>query len=177
MKKLFIAVGIVALVVILALIPLPFESTSKIVSSVFIARRREIVFDYVTTPANWPIWHPSSLSVHGATDHPLIPNEQVTENYKVAGHTGVAVWTVTERSFPERWTIAAIVDGRNAGQVRYVLSSEGEGTRFTREFLYHPRSLFTMAFDRISLRAQINAESTQAVEQLKAQLESAGPRL
>src|SRR4051812_35507286 len=30
----------------------------------------EEVFDFLTTPANWPRWHPSSLKVTGAADHP-----------------------------------------------------------------------------------------------------------
>ena len=49
------------------------------------------VFDYVTTPGNWPVWHPSSLGVGGATDHSLEPDEQVTEEFQVAGRRGRVV--------------------------------------------------------------------------------------
>lgn len=51
-------------------VPLPLADT-RIHTSVLIRRPSAEVFDYVTTPANWPRWHPSSLAVSGATDHPL----------------------------------------------------------------------------------------------------------
>jgi len=175
MKKFLIAAAVLALIAALLFVPLPFESTTAIVSSVFIARRNEDVFNYVTTPGNWPKWHPSSLAVSGSTDHSLMLEETVTENYKVAGHYGTAVWTVVERTAPSRWTITAEVEGRNAGLVRYNLSPENGGTRFTREFIYHPHSLLTIALDRLSIRPQIEAESTQAVQQLKKILETQGP--
>jgi uncharacterized protein YndB with AHSA1/START domain len=176
-KKVLIAATLLLMIVGVVLVPLPIEPTSRIVSSIFIARNNEEVFNYVTTPANWPKWHPSSLAVSGATDHSLMTDELVTENYKVAGHTGTAVWTVVERSAPNSWTITANIGNRNAGQVRYDLSPENGGTRFTREFLYHPRSLLTMALDRFSIRAQIEAESAQAVQQLKEVLEGRVPTL
>jgi len=175
MKKLLVAAIAVSILAGVCLIPLPFETTTRIVSSILILRPNEEVFNYVTTPSNWPKWHPSSLAVTGATDHSLRLNEQVTENYRVAGHTGTAVWMVIERSEPSLWAIAAEVGGRNAGLVRYSLSAENGGTRFTREFLYYPRSLLTIALDRLSIRAQIDAESTQAVQQLKQILESSAP--
>jgi uncharacterized protein YndB with AHSA1/START domain len=171
-KKVLIAATALVVIAGVMLVPLPIEPTSRIVSSIFIARDNEDVFDYVTTPANWPKWHPSSLAVSGTTDHSLKTEERVTESYKVAGHSGTAVWTVVERSAPNSWTITANIGNRNAGQVRYQLSPENGGTRFTREFLYHPRSLLTMALDRVSIRAQIEAESAQALKQLKQVLES-----
>ena len=62
----------------------------------------ERVFDYVTTPGNWPDWHPSSLGVSGATSRSLEPSEKVTEDYRVAGRRGHIVWTAREREAPRR---------------------------------------------------------------------------
>jgi membrane-bound lytic murein transglycosylase B len=45
---------------------------------VFIHRDIADVFDLLTTPKNWPEWHPASISVAGATDHSLAIGEGVT---------------------------------------------------------------------------------------------------
>jgi uncharacterized protein YndB with AHSA1/START domain len=78
---------------------------SRICKSIQIQTPIEEVFEYVTTPGNWPAWHPSSLGVDGATDHSLEPGEQVTEEYRVAGRRGRVVWTVRERKAPRTWVI------------------------------------------------------------------------
>src|SRR5438034_205416 len=75
--------------------PDPSERTmTRIYTRISIQRPIEEVFAYVTTPANWPRWHPSSLGVRGAADHPLEVGEQVTEDFRVAGRCGEVVWTV-----------------------------------------------------------------------------------
>jgi hypothetical protein len=111
-RRWIVALGAVATVAGLAFAPLPVEDTTRIHSSVEIARDPDVVFAYVTTPANWPTWHPSSLAVSGAVDHPLDIGEQVTEDFLVAGRRGRAVWTVVESEAPERWVIAGEVGGR-----------------------------------------------------------------
>ena len=90
MRRWIVALGAVATVAGLAFAPLPVEDTTRIHSSVEIARDPDVVFAYVTTPANWPTWHPSSLAVSGAVDHPLDIGEQVTEDFLVAGRRGRA---------------------------------------------------------------------------------------
>lgn len=70
---------------------------TRIFTSTIIHRPIDLVFDYVTTPGNWPRWHPSSLAVTGATDHSLAVGEQLEETFRVAGRSGRVVWTVTER--------------------------------------------------------------------------------
>jgi hypothetical protein len=44
--------------------------------------------------------------VSGTTDHPLDLDEQVTEDFLVAGRRGRVVWTVVVGEAPERWVIA-----------------------------------------------------------------------
>ena len=132
------------------------------------------MFAYVTTPANWPKWHPSSLSVRGAIDHPLELGEQVTEEFRVAGRPGRAVWTVLECEPPERWVIAGELRGRKAGVITYTLASVGAGTRFDRELVYGSPNLLFVLLNRLSVRATIEGESAEAARRLKAVLES-GP--
>jgi len=71
-RKLVIAAAvIVALGAALWFAP-PLQPDTRIANEIVIARPPQQVYDYVTTPANWPRWHPSSLAVRGATDHPLV---------------------------------------------------------------------------------------------------------
>ena len=131
----------------------------------------EQVFDYVTTPGNWPQWHPSSLGVSGATDHSLEPGEQVTEEYNVAGRRGRVVWTVRERDIPHRWMIDGRVEGGGGGTITYTLTLQANGTTFEREFVYTtPDSSLTL-LDRLTLRRRVETESAEALRRLKQVLE------
>src|SRR5579864_7432858 len=94
----YVTAILAALVVIgLLFLPLPQQVglDTRIVTVASIQRPSKVVFDYVTTPAHWPVWHPSSLAVRGAVDHPLDLGEQVAEEFRVAGRHGSLVWTVT----------------------------------------------------------------------------------
>jgi uncharacterized protein YndB with AHSA1/START domain len=131
----------------------------------------EQVFDYVTTPGNWPAWHPSSLGVSGATDHSLEPGEQVAEEYRVAGRRGRVMWTVHERVAPRRWMIDGQVEGGDSGKITYTLIPHEEGTTFEREFVYTMPNLLLAMLDRLVLRRRVEAESAEALRRLKDVLE------
>lgn len=145
---------------------------TRIYSAAHIARTPAELFDFVTTPGNWPQWHPSSLGVRGATDHPLAVGEEVTESFHVAGRQGEVVWTVVTCEAPKRWVIDGQIVGRaNGGTVAYALRPDGDGTFFEREFTYPTPTLFFTLLDRLVIRRRIQQESTQAVQQLKGLLE------
>jgi uncharacterized protein YndB with AHSA1/START domain len=129
------------------------------------------VFDYVTTPGNWPVWHPSSLGVSGATDHSLEPGEEMTEEFLVAGRRGRVVWTVRERVAPRRWVIDGRVEGGGGGTITYTATPHGAGTTFEREFVYATPNRLLALLDRIVLRRRIEAESAEALRRLKDVLE------
>jgi hypothetical protein len=156
------------------LLPLPefINFTTKIVTVISIERPDTVVFDYVSTPAHWPDWHPSSLSVRGATDHSLNVGEQVTEEFRVAGRRGSVVWTVAARDRPRRWVITGAIDGKSAGMVSYSLTPAASGTRFEREFIYRAPSLWFEAVNVLFVRARIQQESDTAVARLKKTLET-----
>lgn len=171
-RKLLLALALIALLAVLLLAPLPFADSTRIYTTVDIRRPPEAVFDYVTTPANWPKWHPSSLGVSGATDHPLQVGEQTTEDFVVAGRRGQALWTVSAREAPRRWRIEATVEGRQAGSVTYTLGPGAEGTRFERELVYPSPNLLFALLNRLSVRDQVDAESREALRRLKERLET-----
>ena len=131
----------------------------------------EVVFDYVTTPGNWPEWHPSSLGVSGTTDHSLEPGEQVTEEYRVAGRRGRVTWIVREREAPRRWVIEGLTGGGDGGKIAYTLASREGGTAFEREFVYSGSNPLLALLDKLVLRRRISAESAVALRRLKNVLE------
>lgn len=145
---------------------------TRIFSATHIDKPIVQVFEYVTTPGNWPQWHPSSLGVSGATDHSLLMGEEVTEAFLVAGRRGHAVWTVTEREAPRRWVIEGQIVGRESGgTVSYTLTSQDGGTLFEREFIYPAQGLLFRLLNTLFVRRRVQRESAKALQRLKAVLE------
>lgn len=155
---------------------------TRIYTTITIQQPIETVFTYVTTPGNWPQWHPSSLGVQGATDHSLEVGEQVREEFRVAGRHGYVLWTVRERTAPRRWVIEGRIEGHpGGGTVAYTLSPPADGgyppgapLLFAREFSYSVRSPVGALLDLFVLRRRVTAESSEALRRLKRKLESPG---
>jgi uncharacterized protein YndB with AHSA1/START domain len=145
---------------------------TRILISAEIACPVERAFAYVTTPANWPEWHVSSVGVSGSVDHSLEPGEQVTEEFKVAGHRGRVVWTVRERVPPSRWVIEGAVAGGGHGRISYTLRPLPDGrTGYEREFVYTMPNPLLAALDVVIFRRRNERESRESVARLKGVLE------
>lgn len=145
---------------------------TTIVTEIQIAKPPPIVFDYVTTPAHWLQWHPSSVALRGATDHSLEIGEQVTEDFRVAGRAGSVTWKVVAREAPKGWAIAGTVAAGGSGTITYTLQEIPEGTAFRRVFEYAMPNWFAALLDHWFIRRRIAAESAEAVKRLKQALES-----
>lgn len=128
------------------------------------------VFDYVTTPAHWPQWHPASLRVSGATDHSLQVGERVSETIRVAGRGDVAVWTVIEWQPPTRWVIEGQAKGGRA-TLGYRLTPRSGGTLFERELLYTVTHPVLRICDKVFMRYFMKIQSATALRRLKQRLE------
>ena len=146
---------------------------TTIVSEILIRKPTTTVFDYVTTPANWLTWHPSSVALRGATDHSLDVGEEVTEEFRVAGRAGSVTWKVIARERPTHWAIAGKVAAGGSGTITYTLRENSEGTAFRREFTYAMPNWFGDLLDRLFVRRRITAESATALNHLQKALESA----
>ena len=134
-----------------------------------IRRDPQEVFDFVTTPANWPRWHPSSIRVSGDIDHPLVIGERCTEEFVVAGRRGVTDWIVVGSIPGRRWVIEA-TEGR--ATITYELTPAEDGTRFVRTLQYTMPNLMLAVLDRLIIRRRIIAESAEALRRLRELLES-----
>ncbi|APD11195.1 hypothetical protein UC34_08290 [Pandoraea vervacti] len=176
MKRAFLfLLGAVAIVALLSLLPLPFERTTHVVSVVTLRAPPQVVYDYATTPANWPKWHPASLTVQGATDHPLEVGEEVAEEFRLAGRHGILHWKVIEANPPFEWRIEGEVNRRPSGEVRYKLTPDGTGTRFERDFMYRTPNLLFLILDPVFIGPRVRAEARQGATQLEQVFEALAP--
>jgi len=145
---------------------------TRICSSIQIRQPIEQVFDFITTPGNWPQWHPASVSVGGNADHSLLPGEDVTENISVAGRRGQVTWLVRERSAPHRWVIDGTGKDGGRATITYTLTRDPAGTNFERELVYAMPNPLLALLDWLVIRSRMKADSVEALQRLKRRLES-----
>jgi uncharacterized protein YndB with AHSA1/START domain len=147
---------------------------TRICNSIQIRQPIGRVFDFITTPANWPQWHPASVSVSGNADHSLLPGEEVTEDISVAGRRGQVTWLVRERSAPHRWVIDGKGEDGGGATITYTLTPHLAGTNFERELVYTMPSILLAVLDFLIIRSRMKADSVEALQRLKRLLESSG---
>ena len=145
---------------------------TRIVVTVSIHRPIDAVFDYITTPANWPEWHPASRAVSGSADHSLLIGEQVTEEFVAGGRQGSCVWQVTQRAAPTLWTITTSTP-QSSAEITYRLSVQGKNTLFERELSYVTSGIWLGILDFALLRRRMDRESRVALQRVKERLEQA----
>jgi uncharacterized protein YndB with AHSA1/START domain len=145
---------------------------TRICNSIQIRQPIEQVFDCVTTPANWPRWHPASVSVSGNADHSLLQGEEVTEDISVAGRRGQVTWFVRERSAPRRWVIDGAGKDGGRATITDTLTPHPAGTNFERELVYTMRNVLLAVLDWLIVRSRMKADSVEALQRLKRLLES-----
>ena len=146
---------------------------TRIYASTQIAAPVERVFDYATTPANAPKWHPTSLGVGGQIDHSTERGERFTEDLQVlAGRQVRATWTGLERTFPHRWVIEGTLGGLARGTITNTFRAQDDGTFYEREFVYTMANPLLVPINWLILRRRGEAEAREALRRLKETLES-----
>ena len=151
---------------VVAFVPLNVGIT-HVRTEVDIARTPRDIYEYVSTPATWPRWHPSSLAVTGDAAHSLALGESVVEEFNVAGRHGFATWRVVACETGRLWRIEGEIDGHLAGVVTYTLSESGGRTHFVRLFDYPSRTILFAVVNALALRERVTAESETALAQLR----------
>ena len=147
---------------------------TRICNRIQIHRPIEQVFDFITTPANWPQWHPASVSVSPNADHSLLQGEEVTEDISVAGRRGQVTWLVRERSSPFRWVIDGTGKDGGRATITYTLAQSPEGANFERELVYTMPNALLAVLDWLIIRSRMKTDSAAALQRLKRLLEASG---
>ena len=174
---LWIAAGIAALIAVLFL-PLSWPNAwvgSRVVNRTEIAAPPERVFTYITTPANWPRWHPASRAVLGVTDRTPKVGESVVETFEIAGRRDDATWTTTELDPPRRWVIVSGAPGGSYARVVYTLSATDGGTVWERDLTYRGPNLLFGLLNLVQIHAVMESDSAKALANVKRQIEAMRP--
>ncbi|MDD3718519.1 MAG: SRPBCC family protein [Actinomycetota bacterium] len=140
--------------------------------SVHIGRPPPEVFDFITTCSSWPRWHPATVSVAGAVDHPAREGEVIVEKVRHGILRDTFPWEVMECRPPERWQIRG--KSKRYGQkvkITYALNPRDGGTLWEREMRFYLPGWFAL-LDRLFFAAMLRRNSETAVRQLKELLES-----
>lgn len=146
--------------------------TTRIYNSIVVARTAKSVFDYATTPARWPEWHPSSLKIYGDAAHSLNRGETFEEDVRAGGRNGHLVWRIVERQPHRLWTAQAHVDNGASLTLTYQVSPDGDGALFERTLSYKLPNVFLRILNKLILRRRIERESAESLARLKTVLES-----
>ena len=107
----------------------------RIVTSVHIGRPPGDVFDYISTPALWPTWHPATVAVREVPDRPLRRGETVVETIAVAGRRTDTRWTVVDCVPPSRWEIVT-ENPQGSARIVYQIEPAGSGSMFQRTLMF-----------------------------------------
>lgn len=147
-------------------------TSTRLQHEILIRRSPDAVYDYVSTPARWPEWHPSSLSLEGGAEHPLPAGARFDEEIRAGGRRGHLSWTVRSAERPQLWVADAVAHNGVRLRLTYRLQPLGASTRFERQIEYQMPNLWWALLDRVLLRRRIDAESAESLRRLKGVMEA-----
>jgi hypothetical protein len=176
-RVLWILAGIAVLAGLL-LLPLPWPDAfvgSRVVNRIEIAAPPQRVFAYITTPANWPRWHPASRAVRGIVDRTPAVGESVVETFEIAGRGGDATWTTVELDPPRRWVITSGAPGGSYAHIVYALRGKDGGTFWERDLTYRGPNLLFGILNVLQIRTVMESDSAKAQANAKRQVEAMPP--
>lgn len=143
----------------------------RVDTAIDIAMTPAEVFDFVTTPTLWSLWHPATKGVDQVPDRPLLLGETVVEHIDFWPRPIAAEWTVVDYAPGERWAIDTITPQGDA-RVIYRVAPNGKGTVFRRALLYSSRNLPWRWLDANLTRLALRIQSRNALINLKRVLEA-----
>lgn len=150
------------------------QPTTCLQHEILIRREPTAVFDYVSTPARWPEWHPSSLGLEPGAEQPLPAGARFEEEIRAGGRRGHLSWTVRSAERPQLWVADAVASNGVRLRLTYRLQPLGASTRFERRLEYvMPNWMWSLA-NRLVLKRRIDGESEESLRRLKAVLEASG---
>ncbi|MGL5004834.1 MAG: SRPBCC family protein, partial [Casimicrobium sp.] len=125
----------------------------------------------VTRPTQWHCWHPATKEVTNAPDRPLVAGETMCEHISVVWQLFSAVWKVFECTPHSQWVIATAASHGDS-KITYDCRAVEGGCEFHRRLEYRSKNWFMRLLDGNLIKWSINRQSTTALANLKALLES-----
>jgi uncharacterized protein YndB with AHSA1/START domain len=140
------------------------------------------VFDYATTPANWPKFWAITEGVSGEVDRPATVGARWIERVHLPVWKGEFHWEAVECDRPGHFLMrgSSHTDGplgrllkSEPGEIRYTLTATPGGTRFRRAMDYPSPPLLLRPWDALVSRPVMRRAIERALARLKQILEPA----
>jgi uncharacterized protein YndB with AHSA1/START domain len=146
-----------------------------VVNTTLVRRPIAAVFETATTAKYWPRWHPATLGVSGAIEHPVQLDEQIVERAHIVGPPGTATWTCVERDPPHRLVLTAAGTMGTTARIEYTFAERDRDTLFTRALTYHFAGPLAAVVEALGVDRVMQQQSAQAMINLTALLEAQIP--
>jgi carbon monoxide dehydrogenase subunit G len=152
------------------------------VTSATIARPIEDVFDWVTTPGNWPGCSPITLGIE--SDDPARPvraGDRFQQHVHVNSWRGSFDWTVEVLDRPHRCVLSAAgkgetllsrLAGKDLARVEYTFASDGTATKVTHDLQIHVGGLAALVSDVEGLGDAVDRAARITLATMKSVLEN-----
>jgi hypothetical protein len=163
--------------------------THRHVATTAIARPIEDVFDWVTTPGNWPGVSPITLAIEAEdAARPVRAGDRFRQNVHMLLWRGHFDWTVESVERPYRCvftakghgeTLLSKLAGENLSRIEYTFSWDGQSTQVTHELQIHKGGLSALVDDLEGLCRTLDQAASDTLATMKSVLENPllrGPR-
>lgn len=128
------------------------------------------VFDFVTTPPLWNLWHPATEAVFDTPERPLLYGEVAFERIRLGRRRLTAEWMVIAYEVAQLWSISTETPLGEA-RVTYRFAPTAQGCRFVRTLSYRSRHIPQRWLDSTVTRWALQRQSVKALRKLKGVLE------
>jgi uncharacterized membrane protein len=154
----------------------------EIVTDIVINAPAAAIFDFATTPANWPRFWPITLSVSGDVSRPAVVGARWTEQVKISFWRGEFHWEAAAVTRPTSLTMQGRSQGRGwlgrllpsePGTIRYTLTEASGRTHFHRVMDYPDPNLVLKILDALVMKRTMTRAIGEALQNLKRIMESA----
>ncbi len=156
-----------------------------IVADIVIDAPAAVVFDFATTPANWPLFWPVTKRVSGDVQKSPPVGAKWTEHVEIAGWAGDFFWHTVSTAPPHTFEMHCWSEGtnwysrlagRSNGQIRYFMMTERGATYFLRVMHYTEPNWFMRLIDVLVLRRIMRNNIHAALAKLKTIMETRAPQ-
>lgn len=142
----------------------------RVTKNILLRGNANRIFDLVTTAKYWTQWHPATVGVSGAIEHPMQLGDKIRERARIAGIEAEGDWTVAELERPTRVVLKMLGTRLGDLQISYRFVPRGEDVEFTRELEFDASKLPALIPASLVER-QMDSDSAEALKRLKALIE------